>query len=730
MSLELKNKKRIRRIFFLTTSSLLIVLVFFCANGSLWTKWDFKLLDLVYRQAIKHDYGPKMSDQIVYLPITNNTYKFFGKNILDRADMAIVNDTLSELNIQALAYDIIFARPSNPDSDRRFELSINRVGSVYLPIGLACSEERKSFKWERDSAYERFKSEYLQIPHEQGISKPYYAISALMQSDDFSMAAFNSGHISACSDADGIYRHMIMLMRVDDLYFPSLSLSMFLDYSGVPFQEIIVHWGKEIIIPAIKGGYLVNDVVVPIDGQGRAFIPFTEIWEKDFPKMEAHKLLEYTKKEDLQGNLKDFFEGKFVFIGDISVGTSDLGQTPIERDVPLIITHTAMLNALLTNTFYKKISFIHGIAFIMILGVLIGITALSKYSWPLYITGVLILGGIIALTCIQFILFNLFPVATISVSFIFIFFTIVIGIQIAVSKERSFIKNTFSRYMPPKVVNHLLENPELLKLGGEERIVTVLFSDIADFTTISENINPPDLVNLLNEYLTEMTNIVLEEGGIIDKYQGDAIMAEFGVPISMPNHADMAVKTGLRMQKRLKELRYTWLERGLPALRCRIGINTGSMIIGNMGSDQVFDYTAIGDAVNLASRLEGANKRYNTFLMISEFTHESITKNMFKTRIVDVIKVKGKSKAVRVYEVYGDESDKFEDKHELYYQTYQKAFEAYLSQNFVFARNDFLKALSLRPDDLASEDMIMRIEAIIDKDLPKDWDGSLTLTLK
>ena len=149
---------------------------------------------------------------------------------------------------------------------------------------------------------------------------------------------------------------------------------------------------------------------------------------------------------------------------------------------------------------------------------------------------------------------------------------------------------------------------------------------------------PPDLVNLLNEYLTEMTNIVLEEGGIIDKYQGDAIMAEFGVPVPAPDHADMAVRTGLRMQRCLKKLRKEWAQKGLPSLRCRVGINTGPMIIGNMGSNQVFDYTVIGDAVNLASRLEGANKRYNTFLMISESTYEKLTPGMFKTRVLDIVK--------------------------------------------------------------------------------------------
>jgi len=730
MSLELKSRKLIKLIVFLTISALLVIFIFLWTRSSIWAEWDYKALDMVYRQAIKYGHGPKMSPQIVYITITDDSYNYFEKNILDRTDMAKVNDALSELGIEAVAYDIIFARPSHPESDERFGSSINELGSVYLPTGLAYSEKKKSFKWEEGRAFERFRSDYLHRPVEKGLPNPYYATSALMQSDAFSEVAFSSGHISARSDSDGVYRHIIMLLKVDDLYFPTLTLSMFLDYAGVSLDEVIVHWGEKIVIPATKKSYLDNEIIIPIDDRGRAFIPFAQVWDKDFKKMEAHALLKYFGNEDLRGNLTDFFEGKFVFIGDVSVGTSDLGQTPIESDVPLVTIHPSMLNGLLTNTFYCKTSFWHGIAFIFVLGVLLGIFAIPKPSWVLYSFGAIILAGLIGLTWFQFIQFNLFPIVSVGTSFLFMFFTLVIGIEVAVSKERTFIKNAFSRYVPNEVVEEIIKNPELLKLGGEERVITALFSDLVNFTNISENMTPPDLVNLLNEYLTEMTNIVLEEGGIIDKYQGDAIMAEFGVPVPAPDHADMAVRTGLRMQRRLKELRKEWGQKGLPSLHCRVGINTGPMIIGNMGSNRVFDYTVIGDAVNLASRLEGANKRYNTFLMISESTYEHLTPGMFKTRVLDFVKVKGKSKAVKVFEVYCEASETIDPDHELYYRTYHKAFEAYLSQNFSFAREKFSEALSTLPDDLASKEMITRIDAINDEELPTDWDGSVTLTSK
>jgi adenylate cyclase len=207
-------------------------------------------------------------------------------------------------------------------------------------------------------------------------------------------------------------------------------------------------------------------------------------------------------------------------------------------------------------------------------------------------------------------------------------------------------------------------------------------------------------------------------------------MAEFGAPIPLPDHADRAVRAGLRMKNRLKELCDQWAWDGLPELKCRVGINSGAMIVGNMGSRQVFDYTVIGDAVNLASRLEGANKRYNTSLMISEFTLAYLTPGRFRTRVLDVVKVMGKLKAVKVYEVFGETSDPVDSSDEAYYRNYQEAFEAYLSRDFEMAGRKFQEAISLRPDDPAARDMIQRMETLQVNHLTPDWDGSITLTDK
>jgi adenylate cyclase len=698
--------------------------------GSVWTQYDYKVLDLFYRQIVQHGQGPRQSPQVVYVIITDRTYDFFAKSILDRKDLARINDALSQFGVEAVAYDMIFARPSRPDADERFAESIRNLGHVYLPIGLDYTTTAGPFRWEEGQAYERFRSDYLRKPIERGEAKTYFATRALMQLDAFQKAAFNSGHISAYSDPDGVYRHLIMLLKVEGAYFPALTLSMFLDHMRVPFERIIVHWGESITIPAVKGSLLEKDVVIPIDDRGRVFIPFAAGWDKGFKKMEAHTLLKTMEDETLRGNLTDFFEGKFVLIGDISVGTSDLGNTPLESDAPLIMLNASMLNGMLTQTFYQKWSFREAMVLIWLITIFLALSATLRFTWCLYLAGGLLVTGLMGFTWIEFTRFQLFPIVTVGGSVLVVFFALVTTLEAVVGWERSFIKGAFARYVPEKVVDTLLSNPEMLKLGGEERVMSVLFSDLAGFTTISEKMTPAQLVHLLNQYLTEMTDIVFAEGGIIDKYEGDAIMAEFGAPLPLPDHADRAVRVSLKMQRRLNELREIWKVQGFPELRCRVGINSGTMIVGNMGSNQIFDYTVIGDSVNLASRLEGANKRYNTCIMISEFTRGYLTQGLFRTRLLDVITVKGKSKAVKVFEVIGENSHPMEPNDEIYYKTYEEAFDLYLSREFSKARQKFKEALILRSNDPAAQEMVLRIQGLDPNQLPPDWDGSITLPSK
>ena len=694
-----------------------------------WNTLDYRAVDAFYKFNLKNGGGPEKSNKIILLNITDSTYDYFGINYLRRNDLAGINNVLYYYNPSAVFYDIVFPRSSVDSSDKEFANSIKQNGNVYLPVGFSLSDEKKEFQWGKGFFYNYLKKGDYSLLKQSGRGKPYYAAYALPQNEIFAKAAYNTGHISIVRDNDGIIRHYPMIIKIDSLFFPAVSLQIFLDYNKVPFNKLKIDWGHSITIPAVKGSYLNKDIVLPIDDHGLTFIPFYSFWKNE-KNMQVQNLLKYSANENNLDDLMEYFGGNFVFISDISVGTSDLGQITTEDNVPLVSVHAALLNALLVNNFYSEWKPVYAAVLILPLGLLLGFFSIFKRNTYLYFAALLIIAGLIFFSFYELKAFSLFPLIT-SVGAIFILtIGMVLSLNVIISRDQAFIKSAFSKYVSTSVVDQLLENPGMLKLGGEERILTVLFSDIANFTTISESMKSTDLVQLLNEYLTQMTDLIIKEKGTVDKYIGDAILAEFGAPISMENHADAAVKTAINMQRKIEELNKTWSVKELPHIRSRIGINTGQVIIGNMGSDRVFDYTVIGDPVNLAARLESANKRYKTLIMISEFTYNQIDKDKFKTRLLDIIKVKGKTKAVKVFEVCGFASDSFSKEDLEYYKVYEEAFNLYLEKNFSKSRELYQNSINLRPDDPAAQQMLLRIKEFERQELDENWDGSITLLEK
>ncbi|MBU1651727.1 adenylate/guanylate cyclase domain-containing protein, partial [bacterium] len=268
-------------------------------------------------------------------------------------------------------------------------------------------------------------------------------------------------------------------------------------------------------------------------------------------------------------------------------------------------------------------------------------------------------------------------------------------------KEKKQVRSLFSHYVPKRIIAELAKNPASIKLGGERREVTILFADIEDFTAISEKIPPEEMVRLLNQYMTEMTRIIQQQGGIIDKYEGDAIMAEFGVPGHLENHAEHACRAALRMQNRLAELGQIWQESGYPELKTRIGINTGQVIVGNMGSATLFDYTVLGSEVNLCARLEKANKLYKTQILISESTFAAIS-DTFVTRVIGDIDLRGRTEAVRIHELIAEDMASLKEEDIEFVTLYRAAWSCLEKQQVAQALKLFERINELDPTDLAT----------------------------
>jgi len=296
-------------------------------------------------------------------------------------------------------------------------------------------------------------------------------------------------------------------------------------------------------------------------------------------------------------------------------------------------------------------------------------------------------------------------------------------------RQVRFLRGAMGRYLSPSVMDAIIRRPELLQLGGEKREMTVLFSDIRGFTTFAERLDPQDLVALLNEYLTAMTDIVYRHDGVLDKYMGDAIMAFWNSPVDQPDHARRGCLTALDMLQELQGLRERWEARGIPPLNMGVGLNSGAMSVGNMGSNTRFDYTVMGDAVNLGSRLEGASKEYGTNIIISESTLEAVREGGFVVRFLDLVAVKGKTEPVAVYELIG-QAGQFGSLSPELLGTYEEGTRLYRAQRFEEAAARFAEVLDARPLDGPSRMYLERCEDLVVAPPPPDWDGVFVMTHK
>jgi class 3 adenylate cyclase len=297
-----------------------------------------------------------------------------------------------------------------------------------------------------------------------------------------------------------------------------------------------------------------------------------------------------------------------------------------------------------------------------------------------------------------------------------------------VERRRREIRAAFQHYLDPDIVRELENNPEALALGGKQQQVTCFFSDIESFSSFSEVMTPPELVTFINEYLTAMSDLLLKYGAWIDKFIGDAIVAVFNAPRDQPDHAFRCVLAALEMKQREAVLRQEWAARGLPQVKTRIGINTGPAIVGNVGTASKKDYTILGDAVNLAARLEALNKSYGTYLMIGENTYRAV-QGRFDMRELDLVRVKGKKVPAAVYLVAalrGEASAGFLQSGE----DWERAVEAYRSQRFEVAQEHFRAVLKRLPEDGPAKMYLERIEFLKKMPPPADWDGVWTMEHK
>ena len=552
---------------------------------------------------------------------------------------------------------------------------------------------------------------------------------------DLLSASVGAGSVTFLVDEDGVIRRAptaIYFEGADHVY-PSLVLSGIIDILGIKKDGGFDYDFENNVLNLID---TTETIVrsIPIDDRGRMFVNF-------YGGFQTFTYIPYMYAMDPEMLDPTYWENKVGIVGASLAGLSDFRNTPVAEAFVGVEIHANAMYSILQNEFIKIKSQADKFKTILILSVLMGIF-ISFPKKPLYALPIPIIGIVswIIFTRIQFGgSLIMWDVTRTILSMIGTFVGIFMYNYFGAEKDKRFLKNTFSTYISPELIDQMYDAKEQPSLGGEEGYHTAFFTDIQSFSAFSEKLTASDLVELLNDYLTEMTDILLSNKGTLDKYIGDAIVAFYGAPAPVDDHEYWSCLTAVKMQERLAELREKWQEEGdrwpeiVHNMQNRIGINTGKLVTGNMGSTMRMNYTMMGDTVNLAARLEASAKQYGIYIQVAEETYAAC-KDKFIWRDLDYVIVMGKTEPAQVFELISEEQN-MPPGYDKLLPAYNEALKLYRNQDWVkaidaFKASDELEDMFPGRKTNPSKIYIPRCEHYRDNPPGDEWDGSWALTKK
>jgi adenylate cyclase len=666
-----------------------------------------KTLDLFFR----HVPLPAASPDLVVVTVDQSDLDFFKNQGVTwpwpRQLYAPLIDYCHRAGAKAVVFDILFTEASSygPDDDQRFAQAAAAAGNVVLPFFLS-----REAKLPNPSEAELLKQAGLTIPGPPPQDQTTYR-AMVTPIPPLLKAAQALGNVESRPDPDGIYRRVPLVFPFKDKWLPILGFAAF------------HRFGNPGPLKFAPGALLMGRDSIPLDPQGRFLLRFRGP-SRSHRRFSAANVI--ASEARLQHGLppiyplKDF-AGKWVLVGLTAPGLLDLKASPVAAIYPGVEVHATLLDNLLRRDFLRPVPWWVSAASIVFLATTMVLVVLFFPS--LVVTLAVFTGLVLIYLTLSVVAFwagwwadPVLPGVPLVLSF-----TLSAAFSYATEgRQKLYIRRMFGQYMSGAVIDHLLEHPEKLQLGGERRRLTLFFSDLAGFTSISERLSPEIVVGLLNDYLSTMTEIILEEEGTVDKFEGDAIMAFWGAPLEQPDHAVRACRAALRQTQALVELNRRFAGLDLPPLTMRIGLHTGDAIVGNLGSVKRFDYTVIGDTVNLASRLEGLNKFYGSQIMASEVTVAGCA-GAVAFRELDLVAVKGRETAVRVFEVLGltGELDPALTRRG---RDFARGLELYRRSRFAEAQAIFDAILAADPEDGPSRTFQERCRQFELAPPPADWD--------
>lgn len=619
-------------------------------------------------------------------------------------------DIVSYFNLggaASLAFDVLFTEPSvyGPQDDAAFVQACAEYGRVVQTVYFEASQGRDSL----------WKEAFPQPPLQNDLAQAS-AISSdedlLFPIDSIATSAAVLGNITGSSDWDKVIRRAKAYRPYQSYLVPTLGVApLFAAGEDGPDPELEPKNGRLLRFQPSLDSY------VPYSA-GQILQSYYAIQAGQEPLLES-----------------DMFQDMYVFFGFYAPGLFDICTTPMSAVYPGVGVHITQLDNYLQDSFLSPTTFPVEVALVVVLAFLGAVPLSLAEIFRLHKLNILVSVAWVAIFGLFFVVLSygvfaagfVLPMMPPLVALVLAFFSAMVVSYRQEGRQRRYLKSAFRHYLSPAVIDTLIAHPESLVLGGERRHISIFFSDVQGFTSISERLSPEELTSLLNDYLSQMTDILLESGGTIDKYEGDAIIAFWNAPVELHDHGRRAVEAMIRCQEKLAKLRPQLEQRAGRPFYMRVGINTGDAVVGNMGSSSRFDYTMLGDSVNLAARLEGLNKQFGTYSMCSAASKEEALAFGTELRFRELARVAvvGKKEAVTVFEPMNASE----------YAERQAVLEAFSQGLQLFYQGKFPEALeafsAIQKEDAPAAHYVAKCRELLEN--PPDlssWEGVWVATSK
>jgi adenylate cyclase len=645
------------------------------------------LFDRFEEASVKARYwarGPVSPDpRVAVVTIDQKSVNEMGPYPWSRDRHAQLISLLSQHGAKTVAFDVLFLEPDvdNPDDDDF--LAAAAAKSDRVVFGMLFNKTRKGAP-----------------------AEPLFPIPALERVDA------NFGFVNVYPEISGLVSKTPLWVEYDGTFVPSLALA-----------TVATHEGKtpEALAKELRA--------VTENRWHEAHLNYTG-WHAQMDWPESSPFPFYSFVDVLRGRVDtSVFKDKIVIVGGTLHALFDYKPTVVSSVFPGLEIQANAVNNLLKNNFLRRVDTRWLLLIMLLIGVLWGF---GMARAPIWAGATAVILSILGYTFLTYWLFSrhllLINFATPLFAFFAAFLATLIFQLDTSHREQEAIRNLFAEYTPPKLIDLMLNDPSKLKLGGEEREITVFFSDIAGFTGISESMEPGRVVEMLNDYQKSMTDVVFKYDGYLDKYIGDAIMAFWNAPLDQPNHPVLACRAALEQTHALNEFNRRMALQGIAPVRARMGLHTGRALVGRMGPDSRRTYTAIGDSINLGSRLEGANKFYGTGMIVSEPTYKAAEPDI-EARELDLVRVQGKTQAILIYELLGKKNALSPEKKQAYKQ-FVEGVALYRGRKFTEALDCFEDVRRVLPEDGPTFIYIKRCRHFLEAPPPPDWDGVHTMTSK